>query len=71
MVEIYECTGALFDAPYFHNSSWTLLAQLTASLADNTAPASIHDWFVACRRPAVARSKIDQGCIFAVFIRCA
>ena len=47
MVKIYECTGALHDTHCSNDTSWTLLAQLSGSLADNTAPASIQDWFVA------------------------
>ena len=47
MVKIYECTGASYDAHCLHDSSWTLLAQLSGSLADNTAPACIHDWLLA------------------------
>jgi len=47
MVKIYECTGALYDTHCLHDNSWTLLVELSGSLADNTAPASIHDWFLA------------------------
>jgi len=47
VVKIYECTGALHDTRCLNDTSWTLLAQLSGSLADNTAPPSIHDWFVA------------------------
>jgi len=47
VVKIYECTGPLHDTHCLHDDSWTLLAELSGSLVDNTAPASIHEWFVA------------------------